>query len=173
MNIHTYRFNVRHAYNRWNYPGGVLPALTPAHLLQSLAGVGIRELTASPSGGYDVHIELKRDSHQDAVTEIESVLAQYAFYTPQTEVTEWATAVAEGALLGGSGGGAIGASTRTLEGLILGAGIGAIVGAIFGQAAQTIKARYLADRIMPGMWQFTQAPIPQRGFGPQPWGVQP
>ena len=173
MSINTYRFNARHSYNRWNYPGGVLPVLTHNHLLQTLAGVTIRELSNSPNGGYDLHIELSRDTHDNAVADIEAALSQLAFYTVQAEITEWATAVAEGALLGGSGGGAIGASTRTVAGLLIGIGVGAIVGAIFGQASQTIKARYQASRIMPGVWQIVTIPVPQQGFEPGPWGVHP
>ncbi len=172
MTIKTYRFHARNLYNAWNYAGAVPPALTRQGLVQALAGSAIRELTASTNGGYDAHIELDRDTHHDAVTEIESALMQLAFYTVQAEVTELATATVEGALLGGSAGSALGASTRNLGGLIVGVVIGGAVGAIFGHTAQTIKARYRADRIAPGIWRFTQLPIPQQGFGAQPRGSQ-
>jgi len=173
MTINTYRFHAKNLYNAWTYVGGVQPALTRDGLAQALQGAAIRELTTSPNSGCDVHIELARNTHHDALTEIETALANYAFYTVQAEVTEWATAVAEGALLGGSGGGAIGASTRSVGGFIIGAALGAIVGAIFGQAAQTMTARYRADRIAPGMWQFTPLPLPRPDFGTQQWGTQP
>ncbi len=104
MTIKTYRFHARNLYNAWNYAGAVPPALTRQGLVQALAGSAIRELTASTNGGYDAHIELDRDTHHDAVTEIESALMQLAFYTVQAEVTELATATVEGALLGGSAG---------------------------------------------------------------------
>jgi hypothetical protein len=153
MNLNTYRFHASHLFNAWNY-GGVLPTLTRNGLVQTLAGVGIRDLTAAPNGGYEAHVELGRATHQ-------------------AEVTEWATATVEGALLGGTGGGAIGSATKDPLGFLAGLALGAVVGAVVGHAAQTIKARYRADRIAPGMWQFTQLPVPRPGFGTQPWGAQP
>ncbi len=172
MNLNTYRFHASHLYNAWNY-GGVLPALTRNGLVQTVAGVGIRELTTAPNGGYEAHVELGRATHHDALTEIETGLVQLGFYAVQVDVTEWATATVEGALLGGTGGGAIGSATKDPFGFFAALAIGAVVGALVGHTAQTIKARYRADRIAPGMWQFTQLPVPRPGFGSQPWGTQP
>lgn len=173
MNLNTYRFHARHFYNVWNYPGGGLPALTKEGLAQTLASVAIHELTAAPNGGYDVHIGLGRTTHHDAVTEIENALAQLGFYVLQAEVTELATGLVEGALLGGAGGGAVGSATKDPVGFLAGLVIGALVGGAVGHAAQTIKARYRADRIAPGIWQFTPLPVPNPGWGTQPWGTQP
>lgn len=171
MTISTYRFHARRVYPAWSYEYFAGPDLTRRGLAQALAGATIRELTDSASGGYDVHVELSRNTHHDAVAEIEAALAQYAFYTVQVEVTEWVTGLVEGALIGGSGGGALGAATKSLAGLVVGLVVGGIVGAIFGQSAQAIQVRYRADRIAPGWWQLTQLPVQQRGFG-QRWGTQ-
>lgn len=171
MNLNTYRFQASHLYNAWNY-GGVLPTLTRDGLVQTLAGVGIRDLTAAPNGGYEAHVELGRPTHHDALTEIESGLVQLGFYAVQAEVTEWATSTVGGALFGGTGGGVIGSATKDPLGFFAGLAIGAVVGAVVGHATQTIKARYRADRIAPGMWQFTQLPVPRPGVGTQPWGTQ-
>lgn len=168
MTISTYRFHAKRVHPAWSYFYSATPPLTRAGLSRTLAGVTIHEL-ADSSGGHHVHIELARSTHDDAIAQIEAALAQFAFYTVQIEVTEWATALVEGALIGGSGGGALGAATRNVVGLVAGVLVGGILGAIFGQSAWSPQARYRADRIAPGWWQLMQLPVPQQGLGGQRW----
>ena len=41
--------------------------------------------------------------------------------------------------------------------------LGGLVGLALGQARQSIKAQYRADRVAPGVWQVTQLPAPEAG----------
>src|SRR5260370_5643314 len=107
MNTYHFRAIPRIAI-AFSYRG--LPQLTAQSLAQLLVGVTVHQLTGTPSVGYDVHLQLERQSHHDALTEIYSAMEQLGFTVTQAVVTEWVTSVVECALVGATGGGAIVAS---------------------------------------------------------------
>jgi hypothetical protein len=165
--MNTYRFHASRAPQFWDY--GATPTLSTDDIVQSLAGAAVHELIAYTNGGYDVHVQLDRANHADALTELETALLQLGFNIVQAEITELVTAALEGAFLGGAGGGALGSATKDPFAAFAGLVIGAIAGALVGRGMQTIKARYRADRLAPGVWQLTQLPLPQPDSGQQPF----
>ena len=152
-----------------------LPEPPPRPRAQTLSGVVIRQLSASPHGGYDLDIRLDRPSHQDAIADIESALRQFGFDTAQAVITEWVTSVVEGALLGGAGGTAIGSASKDPVAIVVGAVIGLLVGAAVGSAMQTVKATYEANRLHPfgGGWHLTVVPPPDMHLGRKRAGHPP
>ncbi len=169
--MRTYRFHAYPAgpYFRWSYSG--VPALSADSLVTALAGGTVRELVASRHGGYEVDIQLDRPTHTDALADIESALWQMGFETAQALITEWASSLVEGALLGTAGGGAIGSASKDPIGALVGAIIGLAVGAVVGSTLQTAKVRYQADRLHPhgGGWLLTQLQPPQPTSSYQPY----
>jgi len=130
----------------------------------------VRELFATPNGGYEVTIELDRATHHHSLAEIEATLLHLGFNVVQAEITELATSAIEGAFLGGASGGAAGAATRNPWAAFAGLVIGAVVGHELGKGLQTIKTLYRADRLYhhPGGWHLTQLPLPQPAASQQP-----
>lgn len=167
--MNTYRFHAAPAFNHWNYR--VLPTLTADSLTNTLAGAVVRNLVTSSQGGYYVEVQLDRTNHQDAVADIHAALTQLGFNTAQAVITEWATSVVEGALLGTAGGGALGSTTKDPLAMLFSAAIGLLVGAAVGSGINTVKAMYQADRVHWSRygWQFTQLPLPRPQLGPQNW----
>ena len=169
--MNTYRLHAYPSAPYWSWNFHATPIITAEALAQTLSGVVIRQLSASPHGGYDLDIRLDRPSHQDAIADIESALRQFGFDTAQAVITEWVTSVVEGALLGGAGGTAIGSASKDPVAIVVGAIIGLLVGAAVGSAMQTVKATYEANRLHPfgGGWHLTVVPPPDMHLGPQAW----
>ncbi len=169
--MNTYRLHAHPSAPYWSWNFHAIPLLTEDALAQTLPGVVIRQLSASPHGGYDLDIRLDRPTHQEAVADIELALRQFGFDTAQALITEWVTSVVEGALLGGAGGGAIGSASKDPVVIVFGAVIGLLVGAAVGSAMQTVKATYEANRLHPfgGGWHLTIVPPQDTQLGPQAW----
>ncbi len=167
--MNTYRFNASPAFRHWNYQ--LLPTLTANSLTQTLAGVVVRQLVTSAQAGYDVDLQLDRPNHHEAVADIHAALAQLGFNMAQAVITEWATSVVEGAVLGTASGGALGSATKDPWAMFFGAVIGLLVGASVGSGVNTVKAMYQADRMFPHRygWQLTELPKPRPDLGRQIW----
>jgi hypothetical protein len=75
--MNTYRFHASRAPQFWDY--GTMPTLSTDDIVQSLAGAAVHELIAYTNGGYDVHVQLDRANHADALTELETALLQLGF----------------------------------------------------------------------------------------------
>jgi len=169
--MRTYRFHASPAAPYWSWNYHATPVLAADALMQTLAGAVVRELVASPHGGFLVDVQIDRPDHHVALADIESALRQLGYDTAQAVITESATSVVEGALLGTAGGGALGSATKDPWAMLLTAAIGLVVGVAVGSGVNTIRAMYQADRLHPfggGGWQFTQLPLPQPDGGQQP-----
>jgi hypothetical protein len=167
--MNTYHFHASHGFPQWNYR--FAPTLTSDLLVQTLADIAVRELVASKWGGYNIELQCERANHHEAVADINAALAQLGFDTAQVLITEWATSMVEGALVGGAGGGAIGSAAKNPWAVVFGAVVGLLVGSAVGSGMNTIKAMYRADRINPHRygWQFTQLQISQADGGGHQW----
>ena len=169
---HTYTISAGPS-NALAFALGTPPQLTEAGIVQVLAGTLVRDLVAGPQGAFEVQLELYRQTHQDALSEIAAALAQRGFDVTEAVVVEWATSVLEGLVLGGLGGGAIASSTRNAESAAFGAFAGGIFGMILGSFVPKATAAYQAQRADPvtGSWQLVQVQMPAtRGLA---WGLGP
>ena len=94
------------------------------------------------------------------------------FTVLRVEITVWLTSTAELAVLGGTGGGAIGAAIKDPLLFFLFALIGAGAGAIAAQFTKRVKERFdtqLMHAYGPGGWSIApQAPHKTQGY-PSPW----
>jgi len=169
--MHTYRFHTALAGPFFALARGTGPGLTADALVQALTGVVVRELVTAPQGGYDVELRLDRQSHEDALAEIEAVLGQLGFAMLQALITEWTTSAIEGAVLGAAAGGAgMGSLTKDPVSAVLAAVLVGGVGAIVGSTMETVKARFTAEKAHPfgGGWQVTQITPAGTDLGPEP-----
>jgi hypothetical protein len=158
--MNTYRFRaIPRIATAFSYRG--LPQVTTQSLGQLLVGVTVHQLTGTPSVGYDIHLQLDRQSHHDALTEIYFAMQQLGLTVTQAVITEWVTSVVEGALVGATGGGAIGASAKDPWAILLGGAVGFFVGAAAGSLIKTAKATHdarLVHSFNGGQWRIERAP---------------
>jgi hypothetical protein len=94
----TYRFQPSPAFYWWNYRN--VATFTTQAVVQSLAGAVVRSIVPAEYGGYAVDLQLDRDNHHDAVADIHAAMVQLSFNVARVVITEWATSIVEGALLG-------------------------------------------------------------------------
>jgi hypothetical protein len=115
---------------------------------------------------------MDRSTHHHAMHDIRVALEDLGFKVLQAEITVWLTSTAELALLGGTGGGAIGAATKDPVLFVLGVLIGAGAGAVAAQFTKKVKERFDAQLVHtygPAGWAITpQAPPATQGY-PAPW----
>jgi hypothetical protein len=167
----TYKF---HATPQliYRYPGYAVRQLSPNGILQTLAGATVHQLVGAPHTGYDVEVQLERSTHHDAMHDIRVALENLGFSVLQAEITVWLTSTAEFAVVGGTGGGAIGAATKDPVLFVLFALIGAGAGAVAAQFTKKVKERFdaqLVHRYGAAGWSITpQAPPATQGY-PAPW----
>lgn len=154
--MHTYRLHAQSNFPRgFGWPG--VQDLTIGTFTQALAGAMVKELVATPDGGYEVHIALTRPTHEQALDEIWSVLQQAGYNYAEAVVTEWVTSAVEGALAGGLGGTAVGSRTKDAGTTIVSLIIGGLVGAAIGSLKETVKRSFQARRnYLYGGWEFLQ-----------------
>lgn len=156
--MNTYRFHVAPQLT-YKYPGVVARQLTVADISRTLLGSTVQQIAGTPTTGYGVVVQLGRASHPHALHDIRVALEQLGFAVVQAEITEWLTATLELALIGGTGGGALGSATKDPGIVILGAAIGFAAGAIAAQFTKKVKARFDAQLVHP--------------YGPHGWSVTP
>jgi hypothetical protein len=151
--MHSYRFHAQPNFPRgYGWPG--IADLTGNTFTQALAGAVVKQLVATPDGGYDVHVTVTRPSHEQALEEIWSVLQQAGYNYVQAAVTEWVTSAVEGAGAGCLAGAGLGSTTKNVEKTLLSLIIGGIVGAALGSFRETATASYHAHRNdIYGGWQ--------------------
>jgi phage tail tape-measure protein len=86
----------------------------------------------SSNGGYEIDLQLDRQSHSPALKEASVIVERAGFQVVEALVTESTTSWIEGSALGGFGGATLGAEIRQemgfLIGLVVGAGVGALAG---------------------------------------------
>lgn len=166
--MNTYRFHASPGFYWSNYHN--VATLTSEAVVQSLAGVVVRSIVPANYGGYAVDLQLDRDNHHDAVADIHAAMDQLGLNVAQVVITEWATSIVEGALLGTGGGAAAGSATKDPVVFLIVTALGALIGAAVGSGLNSAKAMYRADRIYPSRygWQFTQLQVRQPGWRPQP-----
>lgn len=158
--IRRYRFHAAPA-RVWN-PYLAVPSLTPEALAGALPGTLVRGLANLPANqGYHVEVQLDRQSHEQAIAEIEQAVAQFGLQIVEAYIVEVATAAAETALAAGAGGGLIGSSTRNAGATLAGALIGLAVGAAVGSQIERVVAAYRVTRPYPAA-PLELIPIPLR-----------
>lgn len=167
----TYRFHAAPVPSYFRWSPGSPPGITSASLAQTLAGVVVRQVIASPQGGYDIAMDIERPTHGEALADIEAALGSFGYATTQAVITEWATSVVETGLLGTVGGGALGSATKDPLAALAGALIGFVVGAAVGSTMRRITAIYQADRLnhFGGGWNLSPMPIPNTPPIPEPF----
>jgi hypothetical protein len=125
--MHTYRFHAQPNFHRgYGWPG--VADLTVNTFTQALAGAIVKQLVATPDGGYDVHLAMNSSSHEQALEEVWGVLQQDGYNYIQAVVTEWVTSTVEGAGAGCLAGAGLGSTTKNVEKTVLSLIIGRIVG---------------------------------------------
>jgi hypothetical protein len=154
--MRSYRFYAQPNFPRgYGWPG--VPDLTPDTLRQALTGAVVKEIVATPDGGYNVHVALNRQTHEQALEAIWGVLQQAGYSYVQAIVTEWVTSAVEGAMLGGLSGTAVGSRTKDAGTTVLSLIVGGIVGAALGSLRETAQVTYRAHRnYVYGGWQLVQ-----------------
>jgi hypothetical protein len=167
----TYKF---HAAPQliYRYPGYAVRQLSANGILQTLAGATVHQIVGAPHTGYDVEIQLDRSTHHDAMHDIRVALENLGFTVLQAEITVWLTSTAELAVLGGTGGGAIGAATKDPVLFVLFALIGAGAGAVAAQVTKRVKERFdaqLMHHYGPAGWSITPQAPPTTQTYPAPW----
>lgn len=157
--IRRYRF---HAAYLNPYVAASPPTLEA--LAQFLPGVVIRGHAQLPDRqGYLIEVQLDRQSHEQALDEIEQAVARFGLQVIEAYVIEVATATAETALAGGASGGAIGATSKNPTAALAGALIGLAVGAAVGSQVERIVAAYAVRRPPPGQpWELVPVPLRQQ-----------
>ncbi len=171
--MNTYQFR---AIPRTFFASPGLPQLTAEAILQTLAGSAVHQLSGTPTSGYDVHLQLDRQAHHDALHDIRVAMEQLGFTVGQAIVTEWLTSTLELAVIGGAGGGALGGATKDPWAMAACAVLGVVAGAVVAQFMRAVKARYDAQLLHPygpNGWYLTpqQQPItaPSPASSPYSW----
>lgn len=141
------------------FPGFPLPEaseVTAQSIASLLPGSRVSSITAF-EGGYTIAIEMERDDHSAAMSELTNAFEQLGFTVLEAAITEFVDALLEGAAVGAASGAALGAATKSGEGflwLLIG---GLAAGALLGSSQKRVKARYVARRPFPGTdWQITR-----------------
>jgi|GEM_PF-2983215 len=171
--ITTYKFHA-HPQTIFSFPGPgyTVRQLSMNGIMQTLAGAAVHQLVGTPQTGYDVEVQLERPTHHDALHDIRVALENLGFSVLQAEVTVWLTSTAELAILGGTGGGAIGAATKDPVLFFLGILIGAGAGAIAAQFTKKVKERFdahLRHTYGPAGWSITPQAPPLTQTYPAAW----
>ena len=133
--------------------------MTADAVARSLAGVTIRELSATEWGQYVVDLQLQRANHDEALNEIFLAFQQLGFSLVEATVSEWVNAAVEGAVLGTLGCGAVGSTSQDAGIMLLAGAAGAIAGAWAGSRVKDLKVNYQVRRVYPSGWVLR--PIPQ------------
>src|SRR5438309_10169713 len=163
----TYKFHA-HPQLIYTYPGYAVRQLSANGIIQTLAGAAVHQFVGTPHDGYDVEVQLERSTHHDAMHDIRVTLEDLGFTVLQAEITVWLTSTAELAVLGGTGGGAIGAATKDPLLFVLFALSGSGAGAVAAQFTKKVKERFdaqLMHRYGAAGWSIT----PQDPPYPAPW----
>jgi hypothetical protein len=139
--------------------------LTAEALGTAITNVLVRRLTALADQGYEAELLLQRPTHEDALLEISAAIERLGYAVGEAFIVEYASAVAESAVSGFFGAGALGATSRNPVIALVAAGAGAAVGAAVGRFIQIEKARYEGVwNPYTNSWQLTQVAAPS---GPQ------
>ena len=160
----TYRFLAQPQRTYFPAPAGYL-RLSEDLLVSELAGVVVRELSQDERGRVTIEVELPRDSDEQALEEVATLLAHLGFVVLRATVSEWVNEIIERALLGAFAGGTLGAAAKNT----LAAGVALVLGAIIlgasGAAVRKLKAEYEASRDPFGAWSLREISRPHdEGF---------
>lgn len=150
----TYRLKVKPDIR---YMAGEIPRLTQDMLVQSLAGVVVRELGETHYGERIVDVQLERPTDKDALDELTLVLRQLGFSLVEARLSQWvnqalarALGYAAGSLIVGTGISkkpAIGVASSVLTFLVVSA---------IETEAYKLLAEYEVGRDYAGSWTFRE-----------------
>jgi len=101
--------------------------------------------------GYGLAVDLDRQDHAQAMTDMESAFRQLGFSVLQSAIIEFASSWLEGGAIGTVGGALLGAATKSAEGFLALVLAGLVIGAL----RQTARAQYIATPTAGG-WQITR-----------------
>jgi hypothetical protein len=138
---HTYRVRIQRQ-RHYALIAHQLPALSQETLVQALGGAIVREISQGDHGNYFVDLQLRRDSHEQALNEILIAVQNVGYSWVEATVTEWADETASGALAGFVGGGIAGGSSGDGGAALLLGLFGALVGAAVGSFIERHKVVY-------------------------------
>jgi acetolactate synthase regulatory subunit len=134
----------------------VEPPLTTAMLAQAIPDAIIREVSQYQWGPRVVDLGLDRDSHDEALNRIVSVLRRFGFSVAEVIVSEWASDAAEAAVRSVLGDGVVdAAATNPIAGALV-VVAGAVASAVVSEQEQKLRARYEAHQLYSGAWSYTQ-----------------
>jgi hypothetical protein len=141
------------------------PELTPQALERGLADAAVKAWGGDPYNQVAFTVQLKRPTHEAALSEIREFIGQFAFYIVEATVTEVAGDAVEAAVIAALGdGGFVPALASFAAG---------ITEAVAGAEAEKIRRDYEARQGSDGGWLLTRrrqqepsSPGPQPGLSP-------
>jgi hypothetical protein len=141
------------------------PELTPQKLERALADATVEAWGGDPYNQVAFRVQLKRPTHQQALSEIDSFIGQFAFDVVEATVTEVAGDAVETAVIETLGGGAFVAALAAIA--------AGFTEAVAGAEAKKLRREYVARQDQQGYWSLTKLPKQQpSSAGPQP-GLSP
>jgi hypothetical protein len=137
------------------------PELTPEALERGLAGATVRAWGGDPYNQVAFRLQLKRPTHEQAMSEIERLIGQFAFYVAEATVSELAGDAVESAIIETFGSGGV---ITALAAIAAG-----FTEAVAGAEANKIRRDYQARQNHQGCWSLTKLPRQQpSGAGTKP-----
>jgi hypothetical protein len=154
VNMALYEARIARPFPGFPIPDASVP--TPRSVSSLLPGSSVPSMTAF-EGGYTIAIEMDRDDHSAAMTELATALQQLGFTVLEAAITEFIDSLLEGAAVGAASGAALGAASKSGEGFLWFFVGGLAAGALLGSSQKRVKARYVARRPFPGTdWQISR-----------------
>ena len=124
------------------------PELTSQALERGLADATVEAWGGDPYNQVAFSVQLKRPTHEQALSEIESLIGQFAFYVAEASVSEIAGDAVETAIIETFGGGGI---VTALAAITAG-----LTEAVAGAEANKIRRDYEARRDHQGYWSLAK-----------------
>lgn len=141
------------------------PELTPQALERGLAGAALKAWGGDPYNQVAFTVQLKRPTHEEALSEIRDFIGQFAFYVAEATVTEVAGDAVEAAVIAALGDGGFGPALASFA--------AGITEAVAASEIKKIRRDYEARQDSDGSWSLTRLRQQQpSSAGPQP-GLSP
>lgn len=124
------------------------PELTPQALERGLAGAAVKAWGGDPYNQVAFRVQLKRPTHEQALSEIEQLIGQFAFYVAEATVSELAGDAVESAIIETFGSGGV---ITALAAIAAG-----FTEAVAGAEANKIRRDYEARQDHQGCWSLAK-----------------